>query len=99
MVRLTDRPDITLAVYRERKTTKQQQLLINMYDHAACVANLVCIFLMIQNCLCDWRWLPYGPKFLYRDIQNKPACSCFALCASFQVTKLNDALCVNLSYT
>ena len=27
MVRLTDRPDMTLDVYRGRKTTMQQQLL------------------------------------------------------------------------
>ena len=28
MVRLTDRPDMTLDVYRGRKTTTQQQLLL-----------------------------------------------------------------------
>ena len=28
VVRLTDRPDMTLDVYRERKTTKQQQQLL-----------------------------------------------------------------------
>ena len=30
MVRLTDRPDMTLDVYRGRKTTKQQQQLIKL---------------------------------------------------------------------
>ena len=30
MVRLTDRPDMTLDVYRGRKTTTQQQQSINM---------------------------------------------------------------------
>ena len=30
MVRLTDRPDMTLDVYRERKTTMQQQQQILM---------------------------------------------------------------------
>ena len=31
MVRLTDRPDMTLDVYRERKTTMQQQPLQEAY--------------------------------------------------------------------
>ena len=32
MVRLTDRPDMTLDVYRGRKTTTQQQQLSNFYS-------------------------------------------------------------------
>ena len=31
MVRLTDRPDMTLDVYRGRKTTMQQQQQLNAY--------------------------------------------------------------------
>ena len=31
MVRLTDRPDMTLDVYRGRKTTMQQQQNLNIY--------------------------------------------------------------------
>ena len=39
MVRLTDRPDMTLDVYRGRKTTMQQQLL-----HTSHVRTLVPVF-------------------------------------------------------
>ena len=34
-VRLTDRPDMTLDVYRGRKTTTQQQQQLNSGHHAA----------------------------------------------------------------
>ena len=33
MVRLTDRPDMTLDVYRGRKTTTQQQQLLSSSHH------------------------------------------------------------------
>ena len=33
VVRLTDRPDMTLGVYRGRKTKIQQQLTFNIYFH------------------------------------------------------------------
>ena len=38
MVRLTDRPDMTLDVYRGRKTTIQQQQQ-QMYCWSACTGN------------------------------------------------------------
>ena len=34
VVRLTDRPDMTLDVYRGRKTTKQQYLCVKMYMYS-----------------------------------------------------------------
>ena len=34
MVRLTDRPDMTLDVYRGRKTTKQQRFDCNITSHS-----------------------------------------------------------------
>ena len=47
VVRLTDRPDMTLDVYRERKTTIQQQLnrwreyCSELYNHESCDDNAV----------------------------------------------------------
>ena len=38
VVRLTDRPDMTLDVYRGRKTTKQQQSIIGFHFVRAAVA-------------------------------------------------------------
>ena len=38
MVRLTDRPDMTLDVYRGRKTTTQQQLTSVFFQADTCIS-------------------------------------------------------------
>ena len=45
MVRLTDRPDMTLDVYRGRKTTMQQQL----FNH---ITKILYIVFMSTHCGC-----------------------------------------------
>ena len=52
VVRLTDRPDMTLDVYRGRKTTMQQQLVWG--NETAQVRILVCFFflLLLFVCVC-----------------------------------------------
>ena len=58
MVRLTDHPDMTLDVYRGRKTTTQfQQQLCNLYSKDAllrdkltsCFKSQTCIVALIQD--------------------------------------------------
>ena len=44
MVRLTDRPDMTLTVYRGRKTTQQQQQSHNL-------SKGIPLFLFFVNCI------------------------------------------------
>ena len=39
MVRLTDRPDMTLDVYRGRKTTMQQQQQLSLYTVTVVLAS------------------------------------------------------------
>ena len=41
VVRLTDRPDMTLDVYRGRKTTMQQQHFYSTFDGRFCTVDLV----------------------------------------------------------
>ena len=46
VVRLTDRPDMTLDVYRGRKTTnQQQQLLLRIFSVAISESPRVCFIL------------------------------------------------------
>ena len=56
VVRLTDRPDMTLDVYRGRKTTKQQQLLpfINIpltagTKSALCIKGNNCMYIVAEG--------------------------------------------------
>ena len=49
MVRLTDRPDMTLDVYRGRKTTMQQQQNHANREDPNCTERLV-------SCFCDGKY-------------------------------------------
>ena len=44
VVRLTDRPDMTLDVYRGRKTTIQQLLIYNQEEHFELTSDRVLVF-------------------------------------------------------
>ena len=44
VVRLTDRPDMTLDVYRGRKTTIQQQSYMIVNEQCTIVTHLQCLF-------------------------------------------------------
>ena len=52
VVRLTDRPDITLDVYRGRKTTMQQQQQIDggaLLDLQNCLMSFTAVFQLISS--------------------------------------------------
>lgn len=87
----------------------RKQLLFISYAHIVCVTiswstcmtrRLLwpispCRFLIIQNCLCEWRRLyPIVQSFSLRTYRVNRLAFIFPLCAPFQV---NDALCLNPS--
>ena len=52
VVRLTDRPDMTLDVYRGRKTTMQQHTGVNPFkvdDFESCTTEVPTVFLCYQR--------------------------------------------------
>ena len=49
MVRLTDRPDMTLDVYGGRKTTKQQQQLRDTGKCCHCQLNTGCLHAVTET--------------------------------------------------
>ena len=61
MVRLTDRPDMTLDVYRGRKTTIQQQLYRDIFSIVFLDDNFVCSHLnrLIQAILMSTHNTPF----------------------------------------
>ena len=58
VVRLTDRPDMTLDVYRGRKTTIQQQLAIMLSINRAYPAVGFTQVSDITHCLIGYKYLP-----------------------------------------
>ena len=85
VVRLTDRPDMTLDVYRGRKTTIQQQQFTQVYfeifrnppfnSRTYGMKSSVNIFRSIyQSCLEIFRNLPFKfPEVLFEIFRNPPS--------------------------
>ena len=62
VVRLTDRPDMTLDVYRGRKTTKQQQqptIVRSMTKHNSIWSKALIMPLTIWNCVLFYKQQNY----------------------------------------
>ena len=51
MVRLTDRPDMTLDVYRGRKTTMQQLSFFALLTHL-CFRKTNFVYMISSKCVC-----------------------------------------------
>ena len=57
MVRLTDRPDTTLDVYRGRKTTTQQQQLVAAHQSVPALYGMVCETVHLVQCHKGVQWI------------------------------------------
>ena len=68
VVRLTDRPDMTLDVYRGRKTTMQQQ-----QQHKICIRKLNRYLFILKNIVSEKWSLEKSLSSLIRRVKQLPS--------------------------
>ena len=71
MVRLTDRPDMTLDVYRGRKTTKQQQISGVTIFNLCKMAGLLYICTKFREIISNGIKIIERTRFLYGKLQRR----------------------------